>query len=72
MIKVRIERDNPNDVIELVRELRKRGYTQGIDFDFAFVPVEIDQKDYHIINKKHTMFMFYKEEIASWFILLYQ
>ena len=58
--------------MELVRDLRKRGYAQGIDFDFKFIPVEIDHKSYQVINKKHTMFIFYKEEIATWFTLLYQ
>ena len=69
---MRIERDKPDEIMELVRELRKKGYAQGIDFDFKFIPVEIDHKSYQVINKNHTIFIFYKEEIATWFSLVHQ
>jgi hypothetical protein len=72
LLNVRLERDNPNEIIEIVRELRFRGYVQGTDFDFKFVPIQIDPESYQTINKKHTMFIFYREELASWFTLLYQ
>ena len=71
-INIRIERDSPDEIMEIVRELRKRGHAQGIHFDFRFVPVEIDPDNYTVINKKHTMFIFYKEELATWFSLIYQ
>lgn len=72
MKAVRIERDSPNEIIDIVKELRNRGYVQGQDFDFKFVPIEIDPKNYQVINNKHTMFMFYKEELATWFTLIWQ
>ena len=71
-LSVRIERESPNEIIDIVKELRIRGYTQGTDFDFKFVPIEIDPKNYQVVNNKHTMFIFYREEIATWFTLLYQ
>jgi len=71
-LSVRIERESPNEIIDIVKELRNRGYTQGTDFDFKFVPIEIDPKSYVIINNKHTMFIFYREEIATWFSLVHQ
>ena len=58
--------------MELVMELRKKGYVQGVDFDFTFVPIEIDPNNYETVEEKHTMFIFHKEEIATWFSLRHQ
>ncbi len=71
-LSVRIERDSPNEIIEIVRELRLKGYVQGTDFDFKFSPLRIDPESYQTIDKKHTIFTFYREELATWFTLLYQ
>lgn len=71
-LRVEIFHDNVGYILDIVKELRDKGYVQGSDFDFAFIPVEIDNSNYQIIKEKHTVFMFYKEELATWFTLVWQ
>lgn len=58
------------DALHLVHELKAKGYVQGVDFDFAFYQSKWDDMLGEI--PKQTQFTFYKEELATWFSLLYQ
>jgi hypothetical protein len=70
MTKVTITNKNASEVLELVQKLIDKGYVQGVDFDFAFHQSKWDEMIGEI--PKHTEFIFYKEELATWFSLLHQ
>lgn len=71
MIEVKVIDKMPNEVMDIVRELRQRGYIQGTDFDFAYhKPVYHDWSGDAVYNR-YTEFIFYKEELATWFTLRY-
>lgn len=70
MIEVKVD-FNLDRVLDLVRGLRKDGYTQGTHFDFRFVPRQDDNFSYTNIVDKHTVFTFYDEELAMMFALKY-
>ena len=56
-------------VMEIVRELRVSGMTQGIDFDFAFNQSKWDNMIGEI--PKCCIFTFYTEKYATLFALRY-
>lgn len=62
----------PNKVMDIVKELRKMGYVRGIDFDFEYHKPKYDDFSFEPVYNRHTIFKFYKEEIATWFALRYQ
>ena len=55
--------------MDIVRDLRAQGLVQGTDFDFAFHQSKWDEMIGEI--PKHTIFTFYKDKNATWFILKY-
>jgi hypothetical protein len=70
MIRITVKDKSPNDIMEIVKELRGKGYVQGIDYDFAYNQSKWDDMIGEI--PKHTVFTFYKDELATWFELLYK
>jgi hypothetical protein len=62
----------PSEVLDIVRELRSQGYVQGIDFDFEYHKPKYDDWSGDAVYNRHTIFKFYKEELATWFALRYQ
>lgn len=71
MIEVLLNDKMPNDVIEIVRELREKGYVQGKDFDFEYRPPKYTDWAMDAEYNRTTTFMFYTEELATWFMLRY-
>ena len=65
---VRIKNKNAIEAMDLVKELREKGYAQGVDFDFEYHHHESDDPQ-DITEQRHTLFTFYKEELATWFSL---
>jgi hypothetical protein len=59
-------------MMDIVRELRAKVYVQGTDFDFSYHKPEYDLERYGVLYDRYTLFTFYKEELASWFELLYK
>ena len=72
MKEVRIEELMPNEVMDIVKEIRKMGYVQGIDFDFEYNKPVYDYLNPENDYNRYTIFRFYKDEIATWFALRYQ
>mgnify|MGYP003349611603 CR=1 FL=1 len=68
MIEVTIEDLPPNEVIEIVRELRSSGLVQGQDFDFRYVRPEWSEIG---DIERHTVFSFYNEKYGTFFALKY-
>lgn len=62
----------PNQVMDIVRDLRKQGYVQGKDFDFEYHKPKYDDWSGDAVYNRYTIFIFYKEELATWFALRYQ
>jgi hypothetical protein len=60
---------DPTQVIEVVREIKQQGMTLGKDFDFAYYQSKWDEMTGEI--PKHTNFVFYNDQMATWFQLKY-
>lgn len=71
MIEVTVKYWSATRSVDVVSALRKDGYVQGKDFDFSY---HVPTQEYlgEALNPKYTKFIFYKEELASWFQLKYQ
>jgi hypothetical protein len=68
-IKIIAYNKTPNEVMDIVHELRSQGLVQGKDFDFAFYQSRWDE----IIGEipKEAIFSFYTEKYATLFALKY-
>ena len=67
--RIVIERRGPNEILEIVKELRASGLAQGVHFDFAF-----NQSRWNAMTgeiPKHTTFTFYEEKYSTLFALKY-
>lgn len=71
MIKVIIKNRNPNEILDIVHELRAQGLVQGKDFDFAYNKAEHDNFSYEPAVEQHTVFSFHTEKYATLFALRY-
>lgn len=69
-LKVKVVDKGPNEVMDIVRELREQGLVQGQDFDFAYHPARYDNFAYDNVDK-HAVFTFYTERYATLFTLKY-
>jgi hypothetical protein len=65
MIDVAIEYINPDRALEIVQELKDMGWVQGTDF--AFHQSKWDEMIGEI--PRHTVFTFYNDSNASYFML---
>ncbi len=70
MIQIKLSTMKPDAMLDVVRELRDKGYVQGVDFDFAYHQSKWDDMIGEI--PRETIFTFYKDELATWFELLYK
>lgn len=68
-VSITIDRKNPNDVLDIVRELRASGLVQGVHFDFAYNQSRWDEMIGEI--PKFTTFTFYEEKYSTLFALKY-
>ena len=57
-----------NTTLDIIYELRKHGWVQGVDFDFAYFKPEYDDFSYEPIRRR-AVFTFYDDSNASYFIL---
>lgn len=71
VIEVKLEGKMPNDFLDIVKQLKEKGYVQGIDFDFSYTPAKYEMFSIDPIQEKFVIFTFYKDEIATWFSLIY-
>jgi hypothetical protein len=70
MIKVKLIGALPGQTMEIVSELRGKGYVSGVDFDFAYNQTVWDDMIGEI--PRYTIFTFYRDELATWFELTYK
>ena len=71
MIEVVVFDKGPNEVMEIVRELRAQGLIQGTDFDFEYNKPTFDNFSYEAVVRRHTVFKFHTEKYATLFALKY-
>lgn len=64
---------DPNEAMEIVKDLRIKGLVQGVHFDFAYNPGVYDYFSSDTIVRKHTKFTFYEgsEKWSTWLALKY-
>ena len=72
MIEVKILDITVSEIVDLVKDVRLKGYVQGVDFDFAYHPPKFDNFSGEAVDNKCVVFKFYKEELATWFELAYR
>ena len=70
MIQIKLSTMKPDAMLDIVQELRAKGYVQGVDFDFAYHQSKWDDMIGEI--PRETIFTLYKDELATWFELLYK
>lgn len=69
MIDVAIHDIDIHRTLEIVNELRKTGWKQGVDFDFAYHKAYYDNFSYEAVTPKKVVFTFYNDINASYFML---
>ena len=67
MTVIKLLDKDPNEILDIVKELRASGMVQGKDFDFAFYQNRWDPMIGDV--KGFTNFTFYEEKLATWFAL---
>ena len=72
MIEVKMIDMLPGKAMEIVRELRSKGYIQGVDFDFEYHKPVFNDWSGDAVYNRYTIFTFYKDSLATWFVLKYQ
>lgn len=74
MIEVVCLNWEPNKAIDVVKDMRLKGYTHGEDFDFKYYPPVFNSYAWEDepIQERKVVFFFYREELASWFELRYK
>ena len=73
MAEIKLYDLDPNETMEIVRDLRSKGLAQGIHFDFAYHQGVWDYFTNDETVRKHTKFTFYEgsEKWATWLALKY-
>lgn len=71
MIKVILEHKKPDEIMQIVRELRSQGLRQSMDFDFSYHRTEYAPDGWECIKPEHTVFTFYTDKHATFFSLKY-
>ena len=70
MIEVIVKDKRPNEILEIVDDLRNQGLKQGQDFDFSYQP-ELWDNFTGLANERLTVFSFHTEKYATLFSLKY-
>jgi hypothetical protein len=71
MTEIKVNDWMPAEMLEVVRSLRQQGYVLGEDFEFEYHRPKYDETTYEAVYNRHTIFRFYKDELATWFSLRY-
>jgi hypothetical protein len=72
LIEVKILDISVSEILDIVKDARLKGYVQGVDFDFTYHPPKFDNFSGNAVYNRCVVFKFYKEELATWFSLMYQ
>lgn len=59
----------PQEVMDIVRNMREQGLVQGKDFDFAYSHANYDSINFIKDKPSQVIFTFYDEKWATMFVL---
>jgi hypothetical protein len=68
-ITINVEYKDPNEILDIVKQLRSSGLVQGVHFDFSYNQSRWDEMIGEI--PKTTVFIFYEEKYSTLFALKY-
>lgn len=68
---VRILHIEPNELMEIVRELRAQGLVQGTDFEFKYTPSQYNNDGFEAVSPRKGEFFFRDTKWATFFRLKY-
>jgi hypothetical protein len=68
-ITINVEDKDPNEILDIVKQLRASGLVQGVHFDFAYNQSRWDPMIGDV--KGFTNFTFYEEKYSTLFALKY-
>jgi len=71
MIEIKMIDWMPSEGIEVAKELQRKGYARGVDFDWEYHKPKYDDVSYEPVYNRYCIFKFYKDELATWFELIY-
>jgi len=71
MKEIKAEGWRSHQALEVVSALKEQGYVMGVDFDWEYHKPKRDDTTYQLVYNRHTVFRFYKDELATWFSLRY-
>lgn len=66
-----IDAITPNEVMEIVRELREKCLAQGTDFDFKYNPKQYDSTGFDLLSSNNVEFYFRDGKWATFFRMKY-
>jgi hypothetical protein len=66
---VRLLNYRADQALTVVHDLKAHGYVLGQDFDFSYSPWKWDEMVGDI--PRHTDFIFYNSQLATWFSMKY-
>ena len=66
-----IDAITPNEVMEIVRELREKCLQQGTDFDFKYNPKQYDSTGFDLLSSNNAEFYFRDGKWATFFRMKY-
>jgi hypothetical protein len=69
MKEIVLKERNPTEIVDIVREMRENGMVQGKDFDFRYNQAKYKDWSGDTADPEHTVFTFYTEACATWFVL---
>ena len=69
MTEIKVLHKTPNEIIEVVQEMRNAGLVQGKDFDFAYHQASWSEVTFEAVTAKHAVFKFYDDRWATMFSL---
>ncbi len=70
-IEVIVHDCTPNEIMDIVKDIRQQGYVQGVDFDFAYHKPTWDTFGHEAPTRRYTVFTFHVEKYATLFALKY-
>lgn len=71
MIEIVAHGWHTTQVLGVVDALKQKGYVMGVDFNWEYHKPKHDDITYELLYNRHTVFRFYKDELATWFSLTY-
>lgn len=70
MVRISQTIDSVDQVLSIIKDLKRKGYVQGLDFDFEYHKPVYDEH-YDVLTPRHMVVTFYDAKLATWFQLTY-